>query len=162
MLKYLFIITIISVATYGCSSSTPTPAEDLYNKTASVNTSDSLPENPLNWPVVTSLINRKAGSMATLYGNDAAVNYARHHADKNYPSGAKLALVTWQQRTDEHWFGAKIPDNILSVEMIMFDSSSSPKYSVYKGKPLRLVNDSSSNRLATILSYRAAVVPDRN
>ncbi|MFZ0761861.1 MAG: hypothetical protein WAM69_18090, partial [Candidatus Sulfotelmatobacter sp.] len=29
-----------------------------------------------------------------------------------------LALVTWAQRDDPHWFGARIPDTPLSVEFV--------------------------------------------
>lgn len=136
------------------------PANPLYNSKASLQAADSLPENPLSWKVLTSLVNRKDNSMATLYGNDIAVNYARSHAGKDYPSGAKLALVTWQQQDDQHWFGARIPDRILSVEMVTFTGAGTPQYSNYQGQPLRLTTNPQPDRLATILSYRAAVVPD--
>jgi hypothetical protein len=29
-----------------------------------------------------------------------------------------LALITWIQRDDPHWFGARIPDTPLSVEFV--------------------------------------------
>jgi hypothetical protein len=35
-----------------------------------------------------------------------------------YPAGAVLALVTWAQREDPHWFGARIPDRPQSVEFV--------------------------------------------
>jgi len=35
-----------------------------------------------------------------------------------YPEGAVLALVTWAQREDPHWFGARIPAAPQSVEFV--------------------------------------------
>jgi hypothetical protein len=151
------IITFSAFVFIGCSS--PTPAAALYNNAASINSTDLLPENPLQWKVVTTLVNRNDSSMATLYGNDTAVNYARHHADGYYPAGAKLALVKWNQQDDKHWFGAKIPNTIASVEMIMFNTNDTPQYNRYEGSPLRVSSHPNTDRLAAILSYRAAVVP---
>ena len=58
---------------------------------------------------------------ALLYGNDAAMQAVRAHAAE-YPAGAVLALVTWAQRDDPHWFGARIPDTPLSVEFVQIAS----------------------------------------
>ncbi|HEY0297607.1 MAG TPA: cytochrome P460 family protein [Arachidicoccus sp.] len=158
-MKYLHIITVIAIVMWSCSSSNLTPVDKLYNKIASVNTHDSLPENPLNWKIITFMLDRKQGTTATLYGNDIAVDYARHRTVKNYPLGARLALVTWKQQEDSNWFGARIPANILSVEMVTFDNSM-PQYNLYQGQPLRLIaNQSAQFRQALILSYRAAVTP---
>jgi hypothetical protein len=55
-------------------------------------------------------------TMATLYGNDAAVRAAL--ARQSAPAGAVLALVTWAQRDDPHWFGARIPHAPQSVEFV--------------------------------------------
>jgi hypothetical protein len=35
-----------------------------------------------------------------------------------YSADAVLALVTWTQRDDPHWYGARIPDKPLSVEFV--------------------------------------------
>ena len=35
-----------------------------------------------------------------------------------YPAGAVLGLVTWRQREDPHWFGARIPGSVVSVEFV--------------------------------------------
>jgi hypothetical protein len=52
--------------------------------------------------------------MVILYGNDAAVNAARK--GQGYPAGSELALVTWAQKEDDHWYGANVPDSIVSIE----------------------------------------------
>ena len=56
--------------------------------------------------------------MSTLYGNDVAVRYARMNPQQDYPAGSVLSLVTWVQREDGHWFGAKIPGPVKSVEFV--------------------------------------------
>jgi hypothetical protein len=64
-------------------------------------------------------------TMATLYGDDAAMQTVRTHRTAlagskgpGYPPGAVLALVTWAQRDDPHWFGARIPGVPRSVEFV--------------------------------------------
>ncbi len=42
----------------------------------------------------------------------------RSGATPAYPTGSVLALVTWVQRDDPHWFGARIPDVPQSVEFV--------------------------------------------
>jgi hypothetical protein len=86
----------------------------------------SLPYQPLGWSAITMYMDPGNRSMATLYGNDAAIRAARARTDAfisgsgnpAYPAGAVLALVTWAQRDDPHWFGARIPDTPLSVEFV--------------------------------------------
>ena len=64
-------------------------------------------------------------AMATLYGNNTAMQavHTRGAAGADakglsYPPGAVLALVTWAQRDDPHWFGARIPDIPECVEFV--------------------------------------------
>ena len=86
--------------------------EDLYNVQARVEA--GLPYPVMEWKAITTVVDRGAGTTATLFGNDAAVSAAR--AGMAYPAGAVLGLVTWQQREDPHWFGARIPGRVVSVE----------------------------------------------
>ena len=85
----------------------------------------SLPYQPLGWNAITMYVDAKTQTMATLYGNEAAMQgvHARGASSADakatsYPSGAVLALVTWAQRDDPHWFGARIPDAPQSVEFV--------------------------------------------
>ena len=71
----------------------------------------------MEWKAITSVVDRGAETTATLFGNDAAVGAAR--AGKAYPAGAVLGLVTWKQREDPHWFGARIPGTPVSVEFVV-------------------------------------------
>ena len=68
-------------------------------------------------------VDPRSHTTATLYGNNAAmraVSSAPSGEGKApaYPTGAVLALVTWVQRDDPHWFGGRIPDAPQSVEFV--------------------------------------------
>ena len=85
----------------------------------------NLPYQPLGWNAITMYVDPKAHTMATLYGNATAMQavHARYAvgADRkgpSYPPGAVLSLVTWAQRDDPHWFGARIPDAPEAVEFV--------------------------------------------
>ncbi len=77
---------------------------------------DSAGYEMLSWKVVSSGIDKSAGTMSILYGNDAAVAAARK--GMAYPADAQLGLVTWKQREDEHWYGANVPDSIISIKKV--------------------------------------------
>jgi hypothetical protein len=84
----------------------------------------SLPYQPLGWHPMTMYVDRNAHATATLYGNEAAVQWMKLRnsdtAAKNIvlPAGAVLALVTWEQRDDPHWFGGRIPNIPRAVEFV--------------------------------------------
>lgn len=86
----------------------------------------SLPFQPLGWKAITMYVDPRNHTTATLYGNDAAlqaVNPREAAGAPAYPAGAVLALVTWAQRDDPHWFGGRIPDAPLSVEFVQVASA---------------------------------------
>ncbi len=91
----------------------------------------------------TMFVDPKARTMATLSGNGAAVQVARAGETKKglvpgYPAGSVLALVTWSQREDPHWFGARIPDNPKSIEFVEVDVSGNGRtYRCYDGPILK-------------------------
>jgi hypothetical protein len=126
-----------------------------------------LPANPLAWRVITSAVGRNDGTMSTLYGNDVAVNYARTHAQHNYPAGSVVSLVTWTQTEDSRWYGAKIPNQVKSVEFVTVNArgteDSQYSYEAYIGNPLRKATDqpygTPPERIAYLFSNRAAVMP---
>jgi hypothetical protein len=99
----------------GCSHRTPTE-RDLFNVDAALPA--RLPVEPLEWRVITSSIDREHHTMATLFGNDVAVTSARSATGSvTYPVGSTVALVTWVQKDDGHWFGARIPQRFVSMEL---------------------------------------------
>jgi hypothetical protein len=117
--------------------------------------------------VIASAIAKQTSMMSTLFGNDVAVRYARRAPQLDYPTGSVLALVTWRQQDDEHWFGAKIPQSVKSVEFVFVESTAdhhaSYRYESYAGSPLTRVTAETSQtprgRASYMLSQRAAVMP---
>ena len=146
----------------GCSHRTPTE-RDLFNVDAALPA--ALPVAPLEWQVITSSIDREHHTMATLFGNDAAVKSARLAADAvTYPAGSQLALVTWAQRDDEHWFGGRIPQRFVSMELVRVAADAAGKTAAtYQrfGEDGRLANGSEPDtaRKAAILAERASFMP---
>ncbi|MGA2352518.1 MAG: cytochrome P460 family protein [Terracidiphilus sp.] len=84
----------------------------------------TLPYQPLSWNPITMYVDRKARTIATLYGNRVAIERiqmsgaAASLGGPKYPTGAVLALVTWEERDDPHWFGGRIPSTPESVEFV--------------------------------------------
>jgi len=148
----------------GCSGAEPKISATI-NQSASL--VGPLPANPLHWKIITSAINKADSTMSTLYGNDLAVSYARANSQRNYPTGSVLSLVTWTQREDDRWFGARIPDRVKSVEFVGIDVAADgrPSYSYreYEGTPLTMVSEQKgftpNDRTAYLLAQRAAVLP---
>jgi hypothetical protein len=122
--------------------------------------------DPLQWNVITCGSDPRESTMSTLFGNDIAVQYSRTHAEATYPAGAVLSLVTWHQQNDGNWFGAKMPAETKSMELVTVsasgDGNTSYGYKRYQGSPLKRVTPSegqADERIAYIRSQRAAVMP---
>lgn len=138
------------------------PAEELLNKKAAIPASFNFSKAGLK--VITSSINKKAQTMSTLYGNALALKTAIS-GSTNHPAGENLTLVTWKQQDDDRWFGAKIPGDLLSVEVIKTISSNtgdvSTKYQRFTGKELTNDTDTThqQERITYILSQKTSVMP---
>jgi hypothetical protein len=162
-LSHLF-LTLVIVMVTACSGPRTDPG-DLINKGASP--PGGLPFDPLQWRIITSSINRHDSTMSTLYGNDLAVNHARTLDQPAYPSGSVLSLVTWVQKDDERWYGARIPGSIQSIEFVQVELSqngqSANTYQDYEGAPLQKMPDKDaatiSARVTDILDRKASVMP---
>jgi hypothetical protein len=71
-----------------------------------------------------------------------------------YPAGAVLALVTWAQRDDPHWFGARIPDAPQSVEFVKIPvAGQTVAYQRFAGAGLV-----EEHPLASVVAQRASFV----
>ncbi|WP_260703312.1 cytochrome P460 family protein [Edaphobacter flagellatus] len=156
-MRFLLMTAVALLAMTGCDSTKPEPAS--INQQAAL--TGQLPYNPLAWKVVTSWTNKHDATMSTLYGNDAAVAYARSTAGTAYPAGSILGLVTWAERDDPHWFGGKIPSTPQSVEFVRVGETGQPEYRLYRGSPLAHTDAGADapNRIAYITTQRAAVMP---
>lgn len=160
---YLF-VALLSVNVSGCAGDAPRITATI-NQGAAI--TGDLPANPLRWKVITSMIDKRDATMSTLYGNDLAVLHARSNSQHDYPDGAALSLVTWSQREDDRWYGAKIPNRVRSVEFVFVsvapDGHPSYTYAKYEGAPLQkvpvTVGADASGRASYLLAQRAAVMP---
>ena len=127
----------------------------------------SLPWNPLQGSVITSSVDRQSSTMSTLYGNDVAVQHSRTNSNSDYPPGSVLSLVTWSQREDPRWFGAKTPLHVKSVQLVTVtatkDGQSRYVYENYQGSPLRRTSAEEGHSAETSAAYlvllRASVMP---
>ncbi len=109
---------------------------EVVNNAAAVANATNLPHQPLGWGAITMYVDPGNHTMATLFGNDAVMDAVEaHRAAPVYPAGGVLALVTWAQRDDPHWFGARIPGRPLSVEFV--ETGSQPHYRRFSGASLQ-------------------------
>jgi hypothetical protein len=141
------------VYTLPITSARSTLLEAVNNRAALL--PNELPYQPLRWTPITMFVDPKTHTMSTLYGNEAAVKslHARSAspAAPSYDSGAILALVTWAQRDDPHWFGARIPDSRVSVEFVAVGPQNSLSYRCFDGPNLEEVHP-----LATMITQRTS------
>ncbi len=116
------------VYTLPISAATTTRSEVLNTHAAALPA--NLPYQPLDWNAITLFVDPEAHTMSVLFGNPQAVAAANPRtaspAAPTYPAGSVLALVTWVQRDDPHWFGARIPDSPQSVEFVHIAAPSQP------------------------------------
>ena len=125
-----------------------------------------LPFDPFEWAVIASFVDPGQKTMATLYGNEVAVEAARSNNGPTYPAGSVLSLVTWRQRDDPDWFGARVPDVVRSVEFVELraegGSSSTATYAHFSHPWLGPSPASSSEqeaRIHSLLTQRASDLP---
>jgi hypothetical protein len=158
-IKYLFLAVIV-LGMYACAHK-PT-IDELTNPPAALPASFKFDQ--LGLKVITSFINKKQGTASTLYGNPLALKTAIAGTNE-VVAGEVLALVTWKQQDDQHWFGANIPGSLQQVELIKSTSSVEKpivvSYARYEGKSLTLNPDTLNNqdRIKYILSQKPAIMP---
>jgi hypothetical protein len=99
----------------------------------------NLPYQPLKWNAITMYVDPNVRTIATLYGDRAAMEGVQMRgattmSGPRYPTGAVLALVTWGQRDDPHWFGGRIPAMPESVEFVQVATGQTISYRRFAGK----------------------------
>jgi hypothetical protein len=117
--------------------------EDVLNNNAAA-LPVNLPYQPLTWNAITMYVDPRTRTTATLYGNEIAMRVHAHavHAQSAAPAtpaylaNTVLALVTWAQRDDPHWFGARIPNLPSSVEFVQVSAGPSDSYLRFAGASL--------------------------
>ncbi|WP_114939583.1 hypothetical protein [Mucilaginibacter endophyticus] len=141
-----------------CSDNKPV---ELYNTKAALPSSPKYNLDGLK--VITSFVNKTKGTASTLYGNDLALK-AAIEGNKIIAGNEIFTLVTWKQQEDDHWFGAKIPSDVESVEVVKTASSGNTvavNYQQLNGKALDLKTDTSgqAERIKYILGQKPSVLP---
>lgn len=153
-------ISIVSLVVFS-SCKHLTGADTLINQKASLPESFKLSE--LHQKVITSIINNRKHTTSILYGNEQA-HAAAKAATSIGNTGEFFTLVTWQQQDDAHWFGARIPGDLISAETLTLTDSNSHiiyHYQKFKGKELTKLADTTGNaaRVKFILSQKASIMP---
>ncbi|MBS7565373.1 hypothetical protein KHS38_13255 [Mucilaginibacter sp. Bleaf8] len=153
-----FIISAFAIFISCKQASNP---DQLINQKASL--PDHFKLSELHQKVITSFISKKDSTMSILYGNHEAYNAL----DSNVPSslsGVSATLVTWRQQDDPHWFGARIPGDLLAVETIKAAGTGKNtvlNYQRYTGKQLVKLADTTgrAGRIKFIMSQQASILP---
>lgn len=124
-----------------------------------------LPWSPLAWRALTMFVDPRTHKTATLYGNDTAMHVLERRGAPGlpYPAGSVLALVTWAQRDDPHWFGGRIPDTPQSVEFVQISAGRGTNgYRVFEGSRLAEAHPTPSDaarRTSFILNLKPVSLP---
>jgi Haem-binding domain/Cytochrome P460 len=123
-------------------------------------------ESGMEENVISSSIRRDDGTMSTIYGNQIAVHFARTQAMGQYPEGSRLNMVTWKQKEDDHWFGARIPGTVQMFETIFMSDSGGKLYPLYERKDMNStgtfaapVTADAKRRTNYILGQRPSIMP---
>ena len=125
----------------------------------------SLPWQPLGWRPITMYVDPRTHTTATLYDNDAAMRVRERWSTPGlaYPSGSVVALVTWTQRDDPHWFGGRIPDTPQRVEFVQISAGRGTNgYRVFEGSELVETHPAAGDaarRTSFILNLKPASLP---
>lgn len=127
-----FLLVAVALSIAGCAGA---PFVDQQS-----NTRATIPKNagfdPSNYKVMSTLIDKKAGTMSTLYANDIAMRAARSGRLRG-ARGLAMALVTWKQQENPYWYGNNIPGELLSVEMLSSDNrTDSIRYTLFERKKI--------------------------
>ena len=156
-IKTCLILSVYALLLGGCAGSTIVDEP--------VNVKASLPADfyftKQGFKVISTLIDKKKATMATLYGNDIALNAAKAGVQLHTP-GLAMALVTWQQQSNPYWYGNKIPGSLLSVEMVMADRKKGGiTYALFEGKKLTFNPGTThpEKRISYILDQKPSIMP---
>jgi hypothetical protein len=152
------------VYTLPMTSARSTLQETVNNRAAGL--PSSLPYQPLRWPSITMFVAPQTHTMSMLYGNEVAVLslHARSASPiaSGYHEGAILALVTWTQRDDPHWFGGRVPDSPATVEFVTVGPQNTLSYRCFDGPGLaetHLPPMASAQRTSFLINLKPASLP---
>ncbi len=135
MKLFHIIATAIIILSLTACSAPPLEGAGQLNKAASLPATFDF--NKMGLKALTSSVNRRNSTMSTLYGNSTAFDYVTNTPDNNYRAGSVLALITWKQQEDKRWYGANIPGELLTIEMVKTGADpGNVSYERYEGQAL--------------------------
>ena len=127
----------------------------------------ALPWQPLGWNAITLYVDPVNHTTSVLFGDPTAMlrfslglQPSEFRTVQRYAEGSVLALVTWSQRDDPHWFGARIPDVPRSVEFVQVAATN--RYRRFVGSGLSEVSAPAAlaaERTSFILGLPPAQLP---
>jgi hypothetical protein len=88
-----------------------------------------LASNPLSWSPVTIYSDPQKHTISVLFADTKEIGAGVTPA----AGGPEVALVTWTERDDPHWFGARIADTVVSVEIVRINSSKETTHKRFSG-----------------------------
>jgi hypothetical protein len=156
------IILLASLAFLLAACTDNTNIASLVNEKAAIPASYNFSQKGLK--VVASFINKKQHTMSTLYGNELALQAVKS-GNTNKVSGEEFTLVTWNQQDDDHWFGAKTPSDLKTIEVVKTSGanqhSTAIAYNCYEGKALTPSTDTTHNqdRIKYIFDQKPSILP---
>ena len=154
-LTYIAFTALLAIT--GCTENTP--SGELINQKASLPASFSVSD--LHQKVLSSFINKGNHTMGVLYG-DLAAESVLNSSTPTGSAGFSFTLVTWRQQDDPHWFGARIPGDLISVEkLVKKGAKTGLVYQKMAGKELAPVTDTTGNaeRIRFMLSQKVSILP---
>jgi len=75
----------------------------------------------MEWEVITVSRSDREASLSMVYGNPRAIEHLRGafpEPGASFAPGSALARVTWSEKEDPHWFGARIPGRMARARRI--------------------------------------------
>lgn len=96
---------------------------------AAVRFPKTLSFNPLDWAPTTVISDPQRQTISVLFTRPEAASVGTSPSQ----DGADQALVTWKERDDPHWFGARIADSVLTVEVPRSDSVNQMAHHTFGG-----------------------------
>lgn len=160
MKKLILVVFVTNFLLSACNNNT--------DKIQQINERASLPASfkfsDLGLKVMASFINKKNGTTSVLYANNMALIQATS-GDSTCVVGEVMALVTWKQKADDRWFGAQVPGNLQSVELVNTTTDGkmglSTNYKKYIGEHL-LTDTAAKNseeRIKYISKQQPSIMP---
>jgi hypothetical protein len=146
-----------------CNCSVGSSNDEFINNEASLPSSLNIDHAGLK--VISTFFNPKQKNTSLLYGNAQALANAISGQQKIIVAGQLFKLITWKSQSDANWFGANIPGELLTVEVLKTVGSEGQSaiimYSRFKGKNMQPDSDTSHNqeRVQFILRQKPTIIP---